>query len=481
MSPLLIVDVVANLVIGIVFLGLAIVTSRVLSREPSRLGIYLPVWVFGSLATGRFARLLLPEFEPWLQQSLNGFSAIVVVGASYEVFKHRAWIYLFKSPEHVAEETATQLTITDKIRKEKDALANMSHEIRTPVGIITGFVDVLMSESETSKRQRYVDIIHRNAEHLTRIIDDILDLSKIEANKLQFDVIQISFLDLLYEIEATWSVRAKEKGLEFKITRENALPEFVKTDPIRIKQILNNIICNGFKFTLQGHVCLDVSFDNSILTFDIRDSGIGLTDEQVGCLFQNFYQADTTHTRNFGGTGLGLALSRRLAKHLGGDVTFVEHREPTGCHFRFALRVECSAVQPHPEIHHARTHITSLKGVKILVAEDSPDNVALITHFLKAAGAEVEFAVDGLEAINKARLKLYDVILMDIQMPNVDGYEATRILRSEHYAGKIIAVTAHAMGEHRNRALAAGFDSYLVKPMNATNLTRTVREVFPAL
>lgn len=360
-------------------------------------------------------------------------------------------------------------------------LANMSHEIRTPLGAIMGFSELLMDQRiSDSEKSKYVASIKRNGELLSNIINDILDLSKVEAGRLEVDITEAALEDVLVDIKTMLSLQAAEKGINLKIHVDRDVPEIIKTDPLRLRQILINLVGNAIKFTAKGFVQVSVRRDGKYLSFVVEDSGKGIERDQIAKLFAPFSQANPTLKRTFGGTGLGLILSKRLAVLLGGDVVLTRTESNRGSTF-------CATIDPGPflgKYYGGSTHEESssrfenelrrLNGVKVLLAEDAPENQILVSRILQLAGASVEIASDGREAIEKASRANYDVILMDLQMPVMDGYESTGELRKRGYRGKIVALTAHAFAEEKQRCLRSGFDAHLSKPVNSGRLLEEI-------
>ncbi len=368
-------------------------------------------------------------------------------------------------------------------------LANMSHEIRTPLGAMIGFTELLVTHNLTDKKKKeYSATIKRNGEQLSRIIDEILDLSRVEAGKIKVDRTEINLVDLLNDVKSMMNLQAEDKGLGFDFAIEAPVPARITTDQLRLRQILTNIIGNGIKFSSKGRVTVNVGFEvsrkgDNILYARITDSGPGLTTEQIHRLFQPFSQIDNPMSRKFGGTGLGLALSRRFANALGGDVVVSESPPGKGC--TFLVTVETGAIDSSKMVSHLDRGIpeaeikfeqkgTCLLGFKVLLVEDSKDNQELVSNFLQIAGAEVDFANNGEEGIEKALAGDHDLVLMDIQMPVLDGYAATRNLRKLKFKKPIIAFTAHAMKEERDRCLSAGCNEHLTKPVNRVELIERV-------
>jgi PAS domain S-box-containing protein len=369
-------------------------------------------------------------------------------------------------------------------------LSNMSHEMRTPLGVIQGFselaLDPAVSEAE---RQEFLQTIKRNATELTKLIGEILDLAKIESGHSETEIMRFSLVTLVEEVVSALSLQAKEKGIALTIDFKAPFPHFVKSDPTRVRQVLLNLLSNAIKFTSRGGVHVDASVhpspdsNISMVIFDIKDSGIGLSPEHRERLFQAFSQADSSTTRKFGGTGLGLDLSRRLAQSMGGDVDLEFSEIGVGSTFRF--KFDGGVLTPEDykspesvvvEKYTSAKFANKLRGLNVLLVDDSIDNQRLFSRYLKQTGADVTVASDGLEAIELGRSRDFHVILMDVQMPQMDGYEATAKLRSLDIDTPIIAITAHALKEEREKALEEGFNGYLIKPLEPVNLVYTLEK-----
>jgi len=385
-------------------------------------------------------------------------------------------------------------------RAKSEFLANMSHEIRTPMTAILGFADVLLEqgnlEGAPPEKIEATTTIRRNGEYLLAIINDILDLSKIEAGKMTLERVACSPCEIVAEVVSLVRVRAKAKGLSLDVEYEGPMPETIRTDPTRLRQILINIVGNAIKFTEVGGVRLVPSLvqvgEEAFMQFDVVDSGVGMDGDQVARLFQPFTQADASTTRKFGGTGLGLTICRRFAAMLGGDITVVESQEGAGTRFRVAVAAgsldgvemlkdpaSATVVSARSSKASAQADQADLRGRRLLLAEDGPDNQRLIAHVLSSVGAEVNVVENGKLAVESALAahdagKPFDVVLMDMQMPVMDGYEATRRLRGECYAGPIIALTAHAMGGDREKCIHSGCDDYATKPIDRNELISAI-------
>jgi signal transduction histidine kinase/ActR/RegA family two-component response regulator len=374
-------------------------------------------------------------------------------------------------------------------RAKSEFLANMSHEIRTPMTAILGNADILLEEGDISRapalRVEVINTIRRNANHLLGIINDILDLSKIEAGRMTVERIACSPQEIVEEVAGLLRSRANSKGIDLLCKFDPALPQFVAGDPTRLRQILLNLTSNAVKFTLHGKVVVSAGYraDEGILEINVADSGIGMSPQEIQQLFLPFVQADSSTTRTFGGTGLGLTICKRLAKLMGGDVSVVSSRPGTGTVFRFEVTApEVSGKTERTEAAADVANVTttsSLCGKKILVAEDGLDNQKIIVFMLKRWKADVVLVDNGALAVEAAQQaadsgKPFDAILMDMQMPVLDGYGATRALRNRGYQYPIVALTAHAMSGDRDNCLEAGCDDYLVKPIDRNLLLQAI-------
>ncbi|MES2803485.1 MAG: response regulator [Bdellovibrionota bacterium] len=365
-------------------------------------------------------------------------------------------------------------------------LANMSHEIRTPLGAMLGFSDLLKDpDLSQTERSNYIDILIRNGEQLSFIINDILDLSKVEAGHLTLEFNEVSAAKVGEEVISLLSLKAKEKELDLSFESDPSTPDLLTTDQVRLRQILLNLVGNAIKFTHAGSVKLHSygitsEAGKAAVGFEIIDTGIGISAEQTDRLFERFVQADGSMTRRFGGTGLGLALSRRLARSLGGDVTIVRSEEGKGTVFNVIVADQPEKQNVPNSIDIAKAKQSAaltddmLKGVNVLVVDDSADNREMLTRFLDKYRAHVESAENGLVGYKKALAGNYHVVLMDIQMPEMDGYTATQKLRSAGFEKPIIALTAHAMSEVRKKCLNVGCSDHLSKPINSTELVTAV-------
>jgi len=364
-------------------------------------------------------------------------------------------------------------------------LANMSHEIRTPLTAIIGYAETLL-ETDLSRDEKItaVTTIINSGQHLRELINDILDLSKIEANKLAVEQIEVNPFEVLADLQSLFAAQAHEKNLEFAICFETAMPMSLLTDPIRLKQILLNLCSNAIKFTHEGFIKIKVSFVEQTrqLKFDCIDSGIGMTSEQVDKVFDAFTQADNSTTRKYGGTGLGLTLSRQLAEKLGGSLT-LESEAGRGSCFTLLLPLGIEAGElchtPDSILDKQISHIATISFKKnysgqILIAEDTPALQGLVSMYARKLGASVNLVDNGRSAVDAAMEKSYDLILMDIEMPIMGGEDAIKSLRQQHYTKPIIAMTANAMLSDVEHYKALGCDDVITKPIDRNYFARVV-------
>ncbi|WP_413294889.1 response regulator [Bdellovibrio sp. HCB185ZH] len=364
-------------------------------------------------------------------------------------------------------------------------LANMSHEIRTPLASVLGFSDVLVQEDlGEAEKQDSLAAIRRNGELLLRLIDDILDLSKIEANQLHFVKAAFNFDDLLKDIATTLGHRASDKGITLEVESKVPAGLYYNSDVERIKQILLNVTGNAIKFTGQGSVKVHCYIQpdrnhHDRVVFEIRDTGIGISDEEAKKLFQPFSQADISTRKRYGGTGLGLVISRELSKSMGGDLKLISSVPNEGSFFEVSMLLEKaqSATQTIEQKVECLSKEVDLQGAKILVVDDVSDNRLLIDRYMRNTHSEIIQAANGLEAIEMMEGQNPDLILMDIQMPIMDGYETVRRIRAAGYTKPIIALTAHAMKEEGQKCMDAGCDGVLTKPARRKELLGKIQDV----
>lgn len=393
--------------------------------------------------------------------------------------------------KHLAHEAAAAN------RAKSDFLANMSHELRTPMNAIMGFSQVLSEENLKPEVQSYIDMIADNSKNLLTLINDILDYSKIESGKLEIEIKDCIVEHLVTEVESMLRPSAVRKNIRLELLQCDLIPQVIKTDPQRVRQCLINLIGNAIKFTETGYVYVNVSLqsdsDDVYLRFDVEDTGIGISQEKLPLIFDSFTQADSATTRKYGGTGLGLSITRQLVELLGGTLSVVSKE---GCGSVFTMLIPAGIQWPNENeevwnkyllVDEIYETLKTEKGTimykgtttysgKVLVAEDNPSNQKLIAILLQRMGLDVTLADDGIEAIKKCDSETFDIILMDMQMPNLNGYDATRQLRSQGVKTPIIAVTANAMTGDEQKCIDVGCDGYLSKPIDRNKLDELVAQ-----
>lgn len=409
-------------------------------------------------------------------------------------------LFVFRPISNHVRSTRTEL---EKARKQAeqanqiktDFLTNISHEIRTPLGSVIGFADILLCDSSCEGSQRDLVLsLKRSAIHLKTLIDDILDLAKVESGTIEIEEDDLNLVHLLHEIKSIVGVKMNEKNLDFSIQFQSEIPEYIHSDRIRLVQILVNLLGNAAKFTHKGQVTLRVSAskisdsDLSEIVFTIIDTGIGIPTEKRKKIFKRFIQLESTLSRKTSGTGLGLALSKRLAELINGELFLLKSKLGSGSTFRFILRCPVpkgtklisryvKSTSEEEESLDIEKIAGSLEGINILLVEDGEDNQRIFNYFLKLAGAHVHACWDGLAGLDYAsQYDDVDVILMDIQLPKMDGYTVTKELLSRGIQKPIIALTAHAMRQERDRCLNSGFTDYLSKPVTIPSLIRTIKK-----
>lgn len=354
-------------------------------------------------------------------------------------------------------------------------LANMSHEMRTPLTVILGFADILKRPSLSEElRNDYLGRIERNGQQLLSLIEDLLDLAKIEAGQLCVRKEDTDFRAAVSYVMEKYRPMAESKNLELEATIDEACPSTILSSPMRLRQILDNLVSNAIKFTETGSVQIHVRRDRDLLTIEVVDSGIGIADEMQENLFQPFSQVDNSRTRAQGGTGIGLILSKRISELLGGELTLKQSRKAVGTTFTVTLPGLGDLPMSSNSMKQEKLPARPLDGVKLLVAEDVIDNQDLFRIVLESAGATVEIVSNGEEAVTRACEEKFDAILMDVQMPLLDGLSATRKIRASGGTMPIIALTAHAMPEEVAKSKAAGCDDHVSKPITTGILISSI-------
>ncbi|HEV3329989.1 MAG TPA: ATP-binding protein [Bryobacteraceae bacterium] len=388
--------------------------------------------------------------------------------------------------EQVAERSrvnAELLLAKDKAevaaRLKAEFLANMSHEIRTPLNGVLGMIGLVLDKSSDLEARQQLSDAQRAAQSLVAILNDILDLSKIEAGKLSLDEIDFNLRETIEEVLRMFEITLREKQLELAVSVAGDCPRWAHGDPIRLRQVLVNLVGNAVKFTAAGAVVVTVTrLDQERLRFDIADSGIGVPPEKIQSIFEPFTQADGSHTRRFGGTGLGLTITRRLVDLMHGSLSVESKPGRCSC-FSIELPLPAGA-EPTPA--EAAEPLPLPADLKVLVAEDNPINQKVICSVIKRLGWTVALAANGKEAYESFLRERFDLLLMDVQMPEVDGLEASRLIRQDE-AGRniertpIIALTAHASQFQQQQCLAAGMDGVVTKPFNLKTLLRQLGSI----
>lgn len=396
-----------------------------------------------------------------------------------------------RATQHNLENAVHAAEAANQIKS--DFLAKMSHEIRTPITAVLGFTQLILRGIviEPNEQKKKIKSIESSGKHLLQLVNDLLDISRIEADKIEIEQIECRPLNLLSEIVESLRAKASEGNNELKLELISPLPSTIHSDPKRLRQIITNILGNAIKFTSDGCVTLRVNFEEQnergFLRFDVIDTGIGMTPEQLANVFDPFVQADSSITRRFGGTGLGLSISETLTRALGGDIDVISR---PGEGSTFSITIDIGEVANVELLHDedfskfferrgtSEWVTADLSGLRILLADDAETNRDLISLVLRDCGATVTLVENGQQAFEAAMGdQQYDVVLMDMQMPILDGYSATRKLRSENYLGPIFALTANSMKGDREKCMAAGCSEYLTKPIDLNGLVESMAKL----
>jgi PAS domain S-box-containing protein len=387
--------------------------------------------------------------------------------------------------KNTEQELRDQREKAEQSRKAKEIfLANMSHEIRTPMNAIIGFSRLLKSVSLTDKQISYLDAIISSSENLLVIINDILDFSKIESGKLSIEKVPFQIETIIQKVIKQIELKSLEKNISIKIIYDPKIPKIIIGDPIRLGQILLNLINNSVKFTSEGRIKIictasKLDSDNVDVSFKIADTGIGMKKEMLEKVFEDFIQGDDSITRKYGGTGLGLTISKQLIELMGGKIS-VESELGIGTIFTFTLSFKIGAEKKIKKKQASIIEEKNLSGVKILLAEDNEFNQMLALSILQSWGADVSVAKNGKEALVKVKKIKFDIILMDIQMPEMDGIQATENIRQKFKLNlPIIALTANALKEDKDKYIQYGINDYISKPFNTNELYQKIRDLIP--
>jgi len=416
---------------------------------------------------------------------INNENVIHVVLRDITKLKEVEKITQYRIEEKTAE-LKVQMQNAEAANKAKsEFLANMSHEIRTPLNAIMGFIELLKEDENNEDKIKYLKTIDKSSHNLLEIINDILDFSKIENNQIDLEYIDFNAIDEIESVGELFKAKTFEKNIEFVIGISPDFPKYLKSDVLRIKQVVNNLLSNAIKFTPSNKkIIMDIAYKDSSLSVSIKDEGIGIPENKLKTIFKAFTQADNSTTREYGGTGLGLTISAKLIEALGGELK-VKSELDVGSEFYFTIPIKQVVVD---EIQNSSyEEVKELRG-HILLVEDNKANQMFMKVILKKLGLTFDIANNGLEALERFprfmcanNHRKYDVILMDENMPNMNGIEATKeILKIEKELNllhtPIIALTANALKGDRERFLAAGMDEYLTKPINKKILTQMLAE-----
>ncbi|HME10251.1 MAG TPA: ATP-binding protein [Bryobacteraceae bacterium] len=442
----------------------------------------------------RFAMvdLFLPEFETvwrqpeaarcesdiWTEPDPRGGERYVRALATNSCGRRLLILRALSQETYTRQQLSNDLKLANEkaeraTRAKSEFLAVMSHEIRTPLNAIIGMADVLASTPLTPEQKKCVEVFQRNGVNLLNLINDILDMSKVEAGKLELESANFELRDVIARAFEVIEIRATQKGLQLLWEIAPQVPAYLLGDSNRLRQVLINLLGNSLKFTERGSLTVRVERDaqEGSLRFAVADTGIGIPPEKLGRIFESFSQADSSTTRKYGGTGLGLNISKRIVERMGGRI-WVESKPGEGSTFLFTAQLppgEPPERQSHPAVA-AATLEESSNEIRVLLVDDAEDNRFLFTAYLKNTPCRVDLAENGLEGVQLFRQNHYDIVLMDVEMPVMDGYTATREIRKLEAAvcaapTPVIALTAHAMADMADKAREAGFTSHLIKPI----------------
>ncbi|MBA3683085.1 MAG: response regulator [Bacteroidetes bacterium] len=454
---------------------------------------YVPEELIGT----RIIEIISPAhenlFHEYMQKIRSEKTAMGLIRVITKSGEERIWMYhnyLYEEPGTQSYVIGSVQDITERVKMEEEMreakllaeesvktkeqfLANMSHEIRTPMSAIIGFTNLILETTLSQQQKEYLDTIHYSARNLLSIINDILDFSKINSGKLILEEADFDLNKSITSIMKVFHIEANKKNINLLCNIGPDVPCSLRGDSVRLNQVLMNLFSNAIKFTETGHIKLDVKALNkkgslNILEFCVEDSGIGIPSNKLESIFEVFTQASSDTTRKYGGTGLGLAIVKNLVELHGGQIKVVSNIDQ-GTQFIFTLLFQDGAINTstdinsEPEVNGSKK-IQDLNSIKVLVVEDNPYNQLLAQHVLEGMGCEIEIAENGKKAIEKIETTTYDIVLMDIQMPEMDGYEATRYIRAKGNKIPIIAMTAHALNDDDAKCIHAGMNDYISKP-----------------
>lgn len=440
---------------ALVLLGILLVAGSACSAwRGDRAAIFLMV-AAGLVAVPFALKMVIPDI--YSSATIFGILALVFV--------------IFAVMDRHGEKIRAGRMETDAAREKSRFIANISHEIRTPLNGIIGFSELALKTDVTGEPRRYIEQISRSSNLLLTLVNDVLDFSKLEAGAVEFESLPTNVRTMLRDVANNVSRTAQTNGVALHIECSDEVPDYILTDTSRCTQILLNLASNAVKFTREGRVTLSARVVDDEIHFPVEDTGIGIDGETQVKLFAPFTQADTTTTRRFGGTGLGLAISVQLARHMGGDIDLISVVDQGSC---FTLRLPFAASQPPVEVRAEKSSAADLKGLKVLVAEDNRVNQMLAKSILGKLGIDVEIAENGKQALDRVTAEHFDLVLMDMQMPEMDGLEATRQIRVSDSDTPIVAMTANSSPEDVKACMNSGMNDFLSKPVRQSLLIEKI-------
>ncbi len=417
----------------------------------------------------------------WTQNDLH-FCAIAVAGEQKLLLIECAE-QKFRETQSFVQYAHEAALVRDQMAKltaaKSEFLARMSHEIRTPMNALLGMAELLSETPLNDEQREYVRVFRRAGDNLLHVINDILDFSKVEAGQIELESVEFNLAEVLAEALDIAGVGAGAKGLKVSSQIRSNVPVRLIGDPGRLRQILLNLLGNATKFTERGEITLMVEMDSAPATlhFAVSDTGIGIPDERLSTIFDSFSQADASTTRKYGGTGLGLAISKRFVELMGGRI-WAESAVGSGSTLNFTVRFSV-ATSTKPATSKPATQAISTRALRILLADDSQENRFLIRGYLKDSGSMIDEVENGAQAVERFKQRDYDIVLMDAEMPVLDGYSATREIRALG-STPILLLTAHAFQEARDKSFAAGCTEHLTKPIKKAVLLEAIDKFVPA-